>query len=1081
MPMAAERVLWTGPYGSGVRDHAVASASLDPSALWVVPSPLARDQVRAELAARCRATGTGTVQSAGRIPRVWCWADLWARVRAGSSEGPAVLSDGAAGAVFREAIRRARQAGETEAIEAVLDWPGYRRRLRGRFAAWTADERPPRDTAPADPVAAAEWAAFRRYRALLAELGAEDEPGLAVWASRRLGRRSSGDASAIAQATFLDFESPTRAMWRALDHATRRARSVRVTLGFEAADEDPAGTPYEANADVRDRLVRTLGFAESTLEPDLWRPAGLRDVERTMFRPRAADASRVSVHQGLAIRGAPVGDGVARVLAREVRDRLGAGVAPDDILVVFRQWGEQADVALEALRDWGIPAAAESRRPLGSDPAVAALLLAIGLPGDEWSTDRVIRLLRNGRIQPGGPGMDPLSMAAAASVVRTSPVFRGRETLLNWLDRAVANARDNTVKAERARLARTVVERVLGLIEPVDRPRPFGDQVDRLFGLARALGIVEVPAGQVADGPAPSISDCAGLDRLRDALEDRAAVVDRLGRGGGSWTWSDFAEEVESLAAELTVPPVDARPGSIRLATVDEVGGARAAHVILADLAEGTFPGREAVEAFLSLRPGAPADADARRAFSREMLRFLRVLGASGRSLTLLYPTTDAKGQDLLRAGFLDELMGRLEPSALAACHRAVRRLDPALVDAPELAGSPADLRVRAVALARARGDSQTLAGLLDRPGHRRPLAGTAAALRVLSRRLRGTPFGEYDGLLRDGHVMLDVAALFPPEYLFSASQLETYSDCPFLFYCKYVLKLEPAERRDEIDEDYTERGSRIHRILEELERRKLEAADIEDMEQIERDALENALRAEPVDPSEVAQGLAEIERRRLVQTVLRYRVQHLRYAVDGPAPPVPHQFEVSFGDEDSGHPWLELGRGSRAVRLQGKIDRIDIVNGPDGPAFRVIDYKSGHGPSATEVRNARKLQLPLYAMAVERLDLTEQGLALGDVGYWALREKGYTAIAFEAWDTVQAELESYVGSLVDRLRRGEFVVDSQLDGCEGFCEFRAICRVRQARLAAKRYDRPEAPQWETARRGGKSKGRRGGGAGGAP
>ncbi|MHB1561481.1 MAG: PD-(D/E)XK nuclease family protein, partial [Isosphaeraceae bacterium] len=366
-------------------------------------------------------------------------------------------------------------------------------------------------------------------------------------------------------------------------------------------------------------------------------------------------------------------------------------------------------------------------------------------------------------------------------------------------------------------------------------------------------------------------------------------------------------------------------------------------------------------------------------------------------------------------------------------------------------------------------------------PGHRRPLAGTAAALRVLSRRLRGTPFGEYDGLLRDGHVMLDVAALFPPEYLFSASQLETYSDCPFLFYCKYVLKLEPAERRDEIDEDYTERGSRIHRILETLERLKREAADADDVEELERAALEHALAAEQVDPSEVAQGLAEIERRRLVQTVLRYRVQHIRYAVDGPAPPVPHQFEVSFGDEDSGHPWLELGRGARAVRLQGKIDRIDIVNGPDGPAFRVIDYKSGHGPSATEVRNARKLQLPLYAMAVERLDLTEQGLALGDVGYWALREKGYTAIAFEAWDAVQAELESYVGSLVDRLRRGEFVVDSQLDGCEGFCEYRAICRVRQARLAAKRYDRPEAPQWETARRGGKSKGRRGGGSGGEP
>ena len=68
---------------------------------------------------------------------------------------------------------------------------------------------------------------------------------------------------------------------------------------------------------------------------------------------------------------------------------------------------------------------------------------------------------------------------------------------------------------------------------------------------------------------------------------------------------------------------------------------------------------------------------------------------------------------------------------------------------------------------------------------------------------------------------MLDIAESFASEYRFSASQLETYIACPFQFFCKYVLKLEPAERRDEIDEDYTERGSKIHDILETLEQLK--------------------------------------------------------------------------------------------------------------------------------------------------------------------------------------------------------------------------------------------------------------------
>ena len=57
-----------------------------------------------------------------------------------------------------------------------------------------------------------------------------------------------------------------------------------------------------------------------------------------------------------------------------------------------------------------------------------------------------------------------------------------------------------------------------------------------------------------------------------------------------------------------------------------------------------------------------------------------------------------------------------------------------------------------------------------------------------------GYPFGEYDGLLKDGNVVLNIADSFNSSYRFSASQLETYIACPFQFFCRYVLKLEPAE-----------------------------------------------------------------------------------------------------------------------------------------------------------------------------------------------------------------------------------------------------------------------------------------------
>ena len=334
--------------------------------------------------------------------------------------------------------------------------------------------------------------------------------------------------------------------------------------------------------------------------------------------------------------------------------------------------------ALEVLHDWGIPVHADAARPLGGEPAVAALLLAIGLPVEDWVTDRLIRLLRNGQVRPGWPGSDPLSMAAAASVIQSSPVFRGREQLLNWLDRRVADLEDHTVKAERARLARDMAEWIVSLLTPLDQPRPFAEQVERLVDVAGALGI------------RPDAEP--GLDRLRDALEDQAGVLQRLGRGEAPWSWAVFAGEVESIAMELTATSPTAASGAVRIAEVDAVAGARAAHVILADLAEGAFPSREAVEPFLAIRPGTSPDANCRQTFSREMLRFLRVLGSAESSVVLIYPTTDVKGQDLLRAGFLDELMEHLSPEAAEACHRSVRRLDPALdrvARAGRLAGRP--------------------------------------------------------------------------------------------------------------------------------------------------------------------------------------------------------------------------------------------------------------------------------------------------------------------------------------------------------------------------------------------------------
>jgi RecB family exonuclease len=881
-------------------------------------------------------------------------------------------------------------------------------------------------------------------------MGGDDDEGMAVWASRRLARspRFWAESAAAGPIVFLDLERPSAAHWRVLERSLATERPVYVTLA-RMADPGQAEVDLATNA-VRAHLLE-LSVVETSFEWAPERPAGLRSLENSLFQGPAAPQPAIADTSGLAIRGAPQGDGVSRVLASEVRTLLDRGVEPRQILIVFRHWSEEADLALETLEAWRIPAHADRPQPLQIEPAIAALRLAISIPLQEWETELIIRLLRHGQLRPRWPGADRLALASAAATIRFTSVFRGREQLLRGLDRLEASS-EEADSQRAARLARVLMERVFGVLSALDQPRGWADHVAELRHVAQELGL-----GQ----PAASV-----FDPLWEALDDQADVLQRLARDEEALSWAEFAAELEAIIGETSVAPPPPAPGSIRLTTVDQAAGARARHVILADLAEGMFPAREAVEPFLAVGPRDEPDEFSRVAFAREMLRFLTALGSADEGVILVHPTTDVKGQELLRAGFLDDVLSLLSAEAWTACQNAHSRLHPALIDQPALAGSLSDQRARAAALAVEQGHLSELVRLARHPGHRRVLDGTAAGLFAQGTRLRGTPFGAFDGMLNSSAAAHELSRIFAPEYAFSPSQLETYIACPFQFFCRYVLALEPVVEKDELDEDYTERGSRLHDILENFEttlKQQAGEADLEQLAAIEVDSLQRQDRAAETD---LDSGLWEIQRQRLIRIIGEYRRQREAYVRDGEIAFRPHELELAFGEQGTAHPVLELASQGRTLRLRGRIDRIDLAQTSQGSTFRVIDYKSGSVPSSSEVKHCEMLQLPLYAMAVQRL-LFDQGVAtLFDIGYWSLREQGFRSIVFEDWRQDQEVLMAHVLALVDDLRRGVFVVHSRDPGCESYCDFRSVCRVRQVRMAEKQHERPLPSLSVQSRRG---------------
>ncbi len=940
--MPGPRTLLTGPPGSDLRARAIDRTPVDPATLWLVPSPLARDQVIRLLAGRAKGKRTAS-------PRVWTWDDAWRAAAGEIPEPPARLAPPALRAVLSEAIERSRSAGGLAALANSVGFAGYRRQLLGRFAAWTRQERHPARPSPDGRVIGLEeWDLFGRYRAVLDEIRAEDPAGWVVLASRAVGQAQG--FRKFGAVVVLDPVEPSRAMFRLMDHVESRAKSVLVTLPFAP---DPALAELYASVGPTRARFLDRGFAEEAVRADGLGLAGhgFGAIERELFRADA-DARPPLVVEDLQILGGPRGEGVGLLVAREVRDQIDRGRHPEEILILAPRVDDDAEAVRRVLASWGLPVAPSPSPRMATVPAISALRGAARLPVGDWEAKGLARLLRNGQVRwpELGPEarFDPFE---AASAVRATRVYRRLDPLRAGLRRQADG--DRPVAARDARSALGAVEHLAALLGPIARPGPWAAQVARLGQLADGLGLDPWP-----------------LEPLRDALDDYGGVLHRLGPAvhEQNWTWAEFVDEVDALIAadDPTCTALPPSPGAIRIEAVDAVPGARAAVVLLINLVERSFPRADAIDLdgdSVAVNPaeseaeGEPAptpEAKAARAYGREMLRFARTVGAADERLVLAYPTTDLNGEALLAAGFLDELTRRLDPACLAALSERHARFDPVLADRVDLAVAAGDARVLAVAdacLGRGVGSLRKLAAT---EAHSRALRGVAEAFRVAhlrrverplrhARRPAGQPPGGRQG----------PPELRPRPRLQRRASSNRSRSARSSSSSRYVLGLKPVDDGQELDEDYAGRGREVHEALEQVHQQ-MHGEGSDDLVGRLPILIETRMRAELEQfdgrEADVAAVLREIAARRTGKALGRYAAQFRDYDRDAATPIRPDRFEVQFGQPDGSEPGpvarLHLGEGAAAVRLQGVIDRIDLIETDGETRFRVIDYKTGSNPS---------------------------------------------------------------------------------------------------------------------------------------
>ncbi len=790
------------------------------------------------------------------------------------------------------------------------------------------------------------------------------------------------------------------------------------------------------------------------------------------------------------------------MVARRIKSLLLDGTSADQVLVALRDLGPSAELLKEVFEEYGLPLELEGIEPLTHNPAVAMLLRAVRLPDDDWPFTRVTALLRNTYFRPSWPEVEgcPQMPQHAEALLRLLGEPRGRGAYLSavarWAEQQQPGLEDEQAEESRRRRIHELAKKCQQFLERFFRawdnaPERAGleDHIAWLraladdLGVSRSAGVEERDRGALAclwqelealatarHGPTAS--------RLRLSREDGPAKPQAAGVGGGVPSQVErrvFLRRLQAIAGAAGLPRTTRGQGRVRVLSAELARHLEVDHLFVMGLGERSFP--------RLAPPSAILDENDRQAYKKagidlpgsvdsipdEMLLFYQLITRARLSLTLSYPAVDERGQDLLPSSFLTALLDCFQPGTVPTQKRRML-IERYISDRPL---SPAEYRVCLTALGPA-----AVAQDVALPASLR--ANLLDAGRLIECRFRTPQHNAFDGLLRDPAILQELEQRFGPERIISPTALEEYVSCPFRFFLGNVLRLEPLEEpREEIE--VTRRGQACHRALARLHRR-LKQEEIHQPDE----SLSERTRAEiqlAIDedirraPSAAARELWRLEGQRLLRRAERYGTHWRKFL--GPwqekgLGPRPHFFEIDFGlppegDTVTPHGPLIIREGELEVRISGRIDRVDLVELADGVGFWIIDYKTGRSSHYTSkgLTEFRRLQLTLYALAVEEVLLADRNARPLGLAYWLVVEDGPKVVLpatrdqllwlneDRRWQAVREQLRAWVLTLVKKIRGGEFPLRPRDEDCTQTCHFGQTCRITQSRKIEKEWSLP--------------------------
>ncbi len=742
----------------------------------------------------------------------------------------------------------------------------------------------------------------------------------------------------------------------------RTADAVNVVMDYE---EGYGGTPDAAflTDNTRSQLFSLTGYVIAKLEEEAGK-LGHECIRIPVTEPRKDTIwtkekpfDRVTMAEAADLYEE------AECAATYILDLTKQGYRYRDMAVICNDMPGLGAVLSRTLQKWGIPVFMDKKRTVLHHPAVGFLIALMDLASEGYKTDAVMRLLKSGIIRTEEETEEVLENYLYKYRVRPgswkNDFTRGAEEVGEETLRSINKLREDIVtltEEVKDRLGRrnTAGQKIKGLYE----------YLSGTFGIEDRLE--EIMERQQAEGMEDAASETAQSWNVLCRIFDQLVEV----TGERRISNKELKKLMVSGLEEIEIGIVPADTDSILIGTLQRTRLSRNKVLMVIGANEGVLPMESTEEGILSETELEELEnMDLTLAKTSEVMRKEEAL-AIYRNLTA---PSERLYMSCARAGITGDDSRPSRIFRILKSKVAAEAEKPDFREAPGRSGVMSAVSTPAGTLghlAQAIRDYRE-SGSLDPEWYQV----IDWYLDHEDRSFRGLEAG----LLFDNKVEKlgqDVAeALYmgdAKELGVSVSRLEKYSSCPFAHFISYGIRPEDLEPREI---GARETGSIYHECLMLFSQQLAPpegvaigdpgspwmAMDDAKCETMIRDIVSRQM-DEYMKGTIEKGGLEEYRKERIISICTKVAQSLVSQVAKGHIKSM--EFEKYFG-KGSDIPPVTVQIGDHTILLRGIIDRLDVLDTPEGDAVRIVDYKTGNDVIKKEYYEAGyKLQLMVYMNA---------------------------------------------------------------------------------------------------------------------